>query len=134
MKRILIVALIVLAAAVGRSQTTPAVSLTWSDVSCTAATPCTAQVYRATVTAGASCPAAGGASYTELTAVDSQPAVAGAYTDSTVTAGSTYCWYVTDSFATGGTSPSSPSNIFQLAIPNVPATPTGLTGTVVAGS
>ncbi len=134
MKQILILAVTLMAATLGRAQTGPAVNLTSSEASCTAETVCTAHVYLATIAAGASCPAAGAASYTELTASDPQPAVAGAYTDSTVAAGNTYCWYVTDSFVTGGTSPSNPSNTFQLTVPNIPATPTGLTGTVVSVS
>jgi hypothetical protein len=132
MKYFLCTAVLVLAATFGHAQATNTVSLSWQDTSCTATTPCTAQVFRAT----GSCPASGigTLTYTELTALDAQATVAGAYSDTTAVQGQTYCYYVTDSFVTGGTSPSNPSNTFQLAIPiTIPATPTGLVGTIVAG-
>ncbi|MGA2890323.1 MAG: hypothetical protein ABSE51_19945 [Terracidiphilus sp.] len=133
LSRIAITTVIVLSAALGHAQATNSVLLTWQDTSCTTATPCTAQVFRA----AAACPASGigTLTYAEITALDSQSTVAGAYTDTTAVQGQTYCYYVTDSFVLGGTAPSSPSNTFQLTLPvTIPATPTGLSGTIVAGA
>jgi hypothetical protein len=131
MKRVLLLAVFALVAALGHAQAST-VNLTWQDTSCTTATPCTAQVFRA----AAACPASGigTLTYAEISALDSQPSVAGAYSDTTAVPGQPYCYYVTDTFVLGGTAPSSPSNTFQLTVPNVPAAPTGLVGTVVAGS
>ena len=63
-------------------------------------------------------------------AVASIPVTTLTYTDSTVVAGSTYCWDVTASAATG--EESTPSNVVSFRVPfQVPAPPTNLRGTVM---
>ena len=97
------------------------VVLTWTaSVSCSAATPCTYQIYRI----AGSCPATlpGTSGWTALPPTASQAVTA---TDSTVAAGATYS-YVAETVQ--GTANSGPSNCITVAIPNVPAAPTNLVG------
>lgn len=97
------------------------VKLTWTaSIDSTSANPGTTNVYRAT----AACPASGIVGVTFAKIASGQPA-GGPYTDTSVTSGATYCYYVT---AVIGGAESSPSNTFQGVIPL--AAPTGLAGVV----
>jgi hypothetical protein len=95
--------------------------------------PIVAQVYRVSIAAGGTCPAFSATTYTLLNGAVPLTTTAAAYTDSTVTTGSTVCYALTDTFAAGG-APSPVSNLFSLLVilTGTPAQPTGLSGTVVA--
>jgi len=118
MKRLFWIALF---AASLHAQSTHQVTLRWTaSPDSTTAAPGTVTVYRAT----AACPASGigTLAYSKLTAT---ALAGGPYVDTSVTTGSTYCYYVT---ATIGGLESNPSNTFQGQIPTAP--PSTLTGSV----
>lgn len=108
MKRILALALLAVAHAAAAQHS---VNLTWTASTDTGGT---VNVYKAT----AACPASGisGVTFTKL--ATAQPA-AGPYTDSTVTAGQTVCYYVTA--VVNGTE-SAPSNTGGGTVPINPPT------------
>jgi hypothetical protein len=89
-----------------------------NDTSCKTATPCTAQVYRAT----GACPATGAApAFTELTAAMpgttiSATSTAWTYADTTPVPGTSYCYYATVTYVAGG-APSAPSGSLTQAVP-----------------
>jgi len=120
-------ALVALAAAHGQSVTVPPassyqVALSWTaPASCTAATPCTYNVYRVagTVTIGAGT--------TGATLVGTTAAQVVTYTDATVAAGNTYSYAVET--VQGGAN-SAPSNTFTISIPLTPSAPAGLNGSI----
>jgi hypothetical protein len=86
------------------------VTLNWvASTDSTAATPGTVTVYRA----AAACPASGIGTLT-YTALSTTAPAGGPYTDTAVTSGSTYCYYVT---ATIGGATSGPSNTVSGTIP-----------------
>lgn len=142
----LLATLAFLALALGcKAQTALSASLTWNATGCAAvvstdtngieiAGPCLSQVYRATVAAGAQCPAFSTTAYTEIAASQVENSSAAAYVDTTVVVGAVYCYAVTDTFALGGAA-SAPSNTFLLPIilTGTPGTPSGLSGTVIKG-
>jgi hypothetical protein len=113
--------------------------LTVTDASCTTAAPCSLQLYRALLATGqTTCPAAGDSSYTEIT--NALVGTAGAasttwtYSDavgappSFIAMGSTYCYYATATYTSGGIA-SLPSVVYQAAIPNSqPTSPATITG------
>jgi hypothetical protein len=121
-------------------------NLTWSNASCASAIatgstgietagPCNAQVYRAPSTAGAACPAFSTSAYTLLSSTVSQTSSAGAYADTSIVVGDSYCWAVTDTFvAGGGASGVSATFPGTAIIVGTPATPTGLGGAIAPGS
>ena len=129
-----------LGAGVGQSGSGIQVNLTWGATSCSATIgtngttqtsgPCYGYVFRATVSAGAACPAFSPTAYTSLVTTAPIVSTAGAYSDTTIVAGTTYCYVVEDAFQAGGAA-SSPSNTFQIfaALPGTPGTPTNLSGT-----
>lgn len=98
--------------------TASVVSLNWTLSACTTAAPCTFAVYRVpgtvTITPG----------LTGATLLTTTPAQTFAYTDSTVTAGSTYSYAL---LATQGNQ-TSLSNTYTASVP------TGLPGAVLSGS
>jgi len=97
-------------------------NLTWTlPATCTAAAPCTVNLYRW----DGACPATGQPTTTSTNFVGTV-AQATAYADTTVVSGSTYC-YAAETVQ--GAAHSGPSNLFTLAIPGVGA-PT-LSGTTV---
>jgi len=108
-------------------------TLTLIDSSCIAAAPCTLELYRAAILSGTtSCPLPGTSAYTALMGpqVLSLGVVntAWTYADSTVLSGTTYCYYATVTFVSGGTA-SRPSAFFEVAVPAlVPATAPVITG------
>lgn len=116
------------------------VNLTWGATSCAAtlqtngttetAGPCYGLVFRTSVTNGASCPAFSPTAYASLTTTDPIVSTAGTFSDTTIVAGTTYCYVVEDAFQAGGAA-SSPSNTFQIfaILPGTPGTPTNLSGT-----
>jgi hypothetical protein len=105
------------------------------DSSCTISTPCTLQLYKATLASGAAaCPAAGDASYAPLTMTQVGSSIgivntAWSYVDSVLVAGSTYCYYATVTYPAGGAA-SPPSAIFEVAIP----VPTPTAAPMITGS
>lgn len=106
-------------------------TVTLTDSSCTTATPCTAQIYRA---AGA-CPSTGlPANPTELTASFAATAITAssstwAYADTTAVSGTSYCYYATATYTAGG-GPSQASATFPVTTPTVtPAAPAFQSGT-----
>ena len=106
-----------------KAQSSYSVNLTWTaSTSSTSANPGSVKVLRAT----GSCPASGIGSLVYSSLNNTAPA-AGPYTDSTVVAGTTYCYYIT---ATVGSSTSGPSNTFQAVIPTATAPPSSLGGKV----
>jgi len=129
-----------LAAMVGQSGSgSLQVNLTWTAPGCAAAIvtnagvetagPCYGIVFRVPVTTGSACPAFSPTAYTSVTTTDPILSTAGSYSDTTVAAGSTYCYAVEDAFQAGGAA-SSPSNTFQIfaILLGTPGTPSGLTG------
>ena len=125
MKRFFALALFLFAGAVfaqAPAATTYTANLTWTlPASCTAAAPCTVNLYRW----DGACPATGQPSSASTNFVGTV-AQATAYADTTVVSSSTYC-YAAETVQ--GAAHSGPSNLFTLAIPGVGA-PT-LSGTTV---
>jgi hypothetical protein len=120
-------------------------SLTWSNSTCASTItlgtggaetsgPCTAQVYRATIANGASCPAYSSTAYSVIDASVAQNAPAGAYTDPTTLTNTTYCYVVADTFASGGGQGpvSSPFSLYMI-LTGTPGAVTGLSGTIKPG-
>lgn len=145
MRKLAILAILILAPVLCRAQTTLEASLTWTATGCAATVatdtngveisgPCLSQIYRVSVAAGAQCPAFSTTAYTLIQAAQVENAAQAAYIDSSVTVGAVYCYAVTDTFALGG-APSTVSNTFQLPIilTGTPGTPAGLSGTVIKG-
>jgi hypothetical protein len=88
------------------------------------------KVYRVTLASGVtSCPAFGSTGWALLQG--SINAATPTWVDSTVVAGTSYCYGVTAYNTSGGQYESGPSNLLLLPIPvnNIPPTPTNLTGT-----
>jgi hypothetical protein len=121
MKRYL--ALLILAfAAVAHGQAHQ-VTLTWTaSASSTPANPGTVMVWRAT----GNCPASGIGTLSYTAIAGSQPP-AGSYVDTTVSSGTTYCYYVV---AVIGGATSLPSDTFQGVIPAAVVAPPVLSGVV----
>jgi hypothetical protein len=91
------------------------VTLNWiASADSTTTTPGTVSVFRATGT----CPASGIGTLTYTTLTSTAPA-GGPYTDTAVTVGSAYCYYIT---ATIGSATSGPSNTVGAVIPVGPPT------------
>ena len=108
-------------------------TVTLTDSSCTTATPCTAQIYRAT----GACPTSGSlpSGATELVSAFAATTTTAssstwAYPDTTAVTGATYCYYATATFTTGG-GPSQPSSLFPVTTPvtQPPAAPGFVSGT-----
>lgn len=100
------------------------VDLSWTaSTSCSSTDTCTYAPYRM---AASSCPTTltGTTGWTALTATAAQ---ATTDVDSSVVAGTTYIYVVE---AVQGTANSGPSNCIVVAVPNAPAAPTGLSGTL----
>jgi hypothetical protein len=125
-------ALIALAGVAPRvhAQTAGTETITLIDGSCITTAPCTMQLYKATLAAGVTtCPAVGAASYTALTTTQLSTSVgivnsAWTYADSALAFGTSYCWYATVTYTSGG-SASPPSLVLQQTIPvQAPAAPT----------
>ena len=116
MKKLLICALFVLAALSARAANAQhSVTLNWiASTDSTTTTPGTVSVFRATGT----CPASGIGTLTYTTLTSTAPA-GGPYTDTAVTVGSAYCYYIT---ATIGSATSGPSNTVGAVIPVGPPT------------
>jgi len=131
MKRIFLAVIIFAMATVMQAQAAHRVDLTATDTGCTAAQSCTLQVYRA----AAACPASGigTLTYSQLASAATGTATASTttwtYSDTAVTAGQTYCYYVTATYTVGTGGPSGPSATFQGTIPAPPMVPT-LSGVV----
>lgn len=99
------------------SQSSYEVNLTWTAPSvCTTAAPCTFPISRTTITAGATCPTTG-SSYALVGTSASQ---ATTFSDTTVAAGTSYC-YVAQTTQAGATS--APSAPFSIAVPTLPVAP-----------
>lgn len=105
MKRILFsLAVLALAGISARAQTVPPAIIALTDTGCTTAAPCTAQIYRAS----GACPTDGTiASGTELISTEAPlsstvTAETWTYSDSTVAASTTYCYYATVTYSSGG--------------------------------
>ena len=119
MRKTLLLALFVMLASVAHAQ--HSVTLNWTASSdSTTSSPGTVNVLRAVGT----CPASGIGTLTYTTLTSTAPA-GGPYVDSAVTAGATYCYYLT---ATIGGATSGPSNTAGGTIPT--AAPSTLTITV----
>ena len=115
--RILLLTIFVLSLSAHAAAAQHSVTLNWiASTDSTTATPGTVTVYRAT----AACPASGIGTLT-YTALTTTAAAGGPYTDSAVTTGVTYCYYLT---ATIGGATSGPSNTAGGTIPV--GTPTSL--------
>jgi|GEM_PF-5401760 hypothetical protein len=130
-------ALLILAGFAPRAQAQAAnETLTIIDSSCTTAQPCALELYRAALATGTtSCPAPGSSAYTALTSTQvvatGMVNTAWTYADSTILAGTTYCYYATVTLASGGAA-SRPSAFFEASIPS-PAAPT-ISGSYEASS
>jgi hypothetical protein len=111
------------------------------DSSCVIAAPCTLQLYREVLPSGqSSCPAPGaaGATYAALTTTTLGTSVGivntgWTYVDSTIIAGTTFCYYATVTYSSGGPA-SAPSGTIVATIPaQIPAAPT-MSGTYQPGA
>lgn len=120
MRRIGLILAVLLLSGLAQAQITQSafqVNLTWTAPSaCTSAVPCTTPISRTTIAAGASCPTTG-SSYSLLGTSASQ---ATTFSDTTVSAGTTYC-YIAQTTQAGATGP--PSAPFSVAVPTLPAAP-----------
>ena len=146
MKRLLTIALLagIMSLGAHAQAATLQMNLTWTNSACAAsiatsstgtetAGPCTAQVYRVASTPGAACPAFSATTYSLLSGTVTQTTAAGAYSDTTVATGATYCWAVTDTFQAGGGASTAATFQGTVILVGTPPTPTGLTGSVASG-
>ena len=122
MKHIFVLTVLMLAALAVSAQTQFKANLTWTAPTVVTGTTISGySVYR-TIT--------GSTSYTLLNAT---PVTATTYADTTISAGTSYQYYIetvaTISGVTGSVD-SVPSNVITLVVPTLPPAPTGLTGTV----
>jgi hypothetical protein len=132
----LVLSLLALAASPSNAQITQTsyqVTLTWTIpaaagtfTGCVAATPCTFPISRATVANGAACPTT--ASSYALAGTSASDAAN--YIDTSVVAGTAYCYVVQTAQGTATSAPSAP---FEIAVPSIPPSPGGgaATSTVV---
>lgn len=114
MRKLLLLATMLICSVVAQSQTSSNVTLTWkASASSTTATPGAVSVFRAVGT----CPATGIGTLTYQKVSTTAPA-AGPFVDTAVSPSTTYCYYVTP--VIGGIS-AAPSNTYQAVIPSAVA-------------